>query len=362
MKASAILSEVVRDLTSGTARAALYGFLLAAIVAGLALVDQRAVASILDDARAFRAAGSAVSVLESRAAISGQRCAALEEVPGVTGAGAVRDGGTVTALALPAANLAVHEVTPGILDLLSNITTVTPGSDPIAAGVWLTDDLANTLGATPGATLALSTGDVPVTGVFTWPDDGRDRQFGFSVLAPVPAVGTFTGCMAEAWPADDLLPSLLQFTSAASGAETADQRMFQLNGTRGAVMDTEAQLSARPTRWAAATAAVAALGIGYVAARTRRLEIAAALHAKVSRPDIAWIHLLQVLAWTIAAGLITTALVTWNARAAFPTPWTTGWLIGLRVIGAAILTPAVGTLLGIIPTRESHLFRYFKNR
>ena len=70
MRISAILSEALRDLTSGTARAALYGFLLVVIVAGLALVDQRAVASILNDARAFRAAGGAVTVLESRAAIS----------------------------------------------------------------------------------------------------------------------------------------------------------------------------------------------------------------------------------------------------------------------------------------------------
>lgn len=357
MRLGSVVSEAWRDVCTGTTRALLLSVLLTAVVGAVALADVAAVTDITARARAFRASGAAVQVLDATEGVDAVRCEALGTVEGVLAAGASRSAAQVTALALPSTPMTVHEVTPGLLTVFGHSAPTHTNSTTATPGVWLAADLAEALGTAPGDDLATETGPVPVAGVFTWPDDGRDRAFGYSLLSPVPATGTFDRCLSAIWPLDEALAALTFFAADTNADNTP--RSGQLNSTQGNSFDTNALLAARPTAWAPLAAATAGLGIGYAAVRARRLEIAAALHACIPKAHLAWTHQLQVGIWSLAAALILTAVLTWTTQT-HTNPGS--WLTGLRIIVIGTTTPLLGSLLAATTTREKHLFRYFKER
>jgi hypothetical protein len=99
-----------------------------------------------------------------------------------------------------------------------------------------------------------------------------------------------------------------------------------------------------------------------LAVRTRRLELAAALHARVPKPHLAWQQVLEAAAWVAAGVAIAAAAVAYAARTGNPDPGDWAFLLGARTLAAAAATALLGALAGVATTRERHLFRYFKNR
>jgi hypothetical protein len=202
VRAASLASEAGRNLATGTTRAALLALTLAGVVGALAYVDVRAAVGVLQDAAAYRASGSSVQVLEAPQGIDGARCDSLASVTGVVAAGALRQGETLRTLAMPASSLTVWEATPGLVDLVADTGTDLVGADQRSAGLWLSRDLADTLGARPGRSLATALGPATTAGVYTWPDDGRDRALGYAALAPVAPAGVFDQCWVQVWPPD----------------------------------------------------------------------------------------------------------------------------------------------------------------
>ncbi|NQX16995.1 hypothetical protein [Rathayibacter sp. VKM Ac-2857] len=94
----------------------------------------------------------------------------------------------------------------------------------------------------------------------------------------------------------------------------------------------------------------------------RRVELASALHSCVHRIELLAVLLLESLAWLVpvgSAGLFV-ALVLWSTGP--PGDAAATLIQGLRTPAVALLSAATGVLLGVLTTREKHLFRYFKNR
>lgn len=354
MRLASVVSEAWRDLLTGTTRAATLALVLTLGVGALAVLDARAMVDVLRTAEEFRTAGAATWVLEDQDNIDGTRCDALDGVGGMR-AGALRQGPSLRALAMPSSQLTSWEATPGLL-------AAATGRDDVAAdlGVWVSQDLATTLGLTAGSTLVTTDGRTPVAGVYTWPDDGRARTLGYAVVVPVAATGTFSQCWASTWPPDQDTAGLLY---SATGTKVGAQATFgQLNGRLGAALDAPALLDARLTRWAPAAAAVLGLAVGWAGVRMRRLQVAAALHARVPRAHLTWQLLLEAAAWTLVAVLVGAAATGWAARVGNPDPSSAVWVTSMRTVGAGGAAVLLGTLVGVAGTRERHLFRYFKDR
>jgi hypothetical protein len=342
----------------GTSRATILATIFVALIGTVAILDVRAVVAVLRGAADYRAAGAAIQVIEANGNIHGARCHALAATPGIVGSGAVRAGPRLRALNLPSSELTVWEVTPGLPALLA--ATDASAAHPTGPGVWLSADLAETLGAGPGSEIATSAGVMPVAGVYEWPDDGRVRMLGYAILTPVPAAGAFDQCWAETWPVDDDLRSLLWLTLA---PDASDPVMRQVNGSLGADHDAARAFAGRLTRHAPTAAALAiGLVLGWVALRLRRLELAAALHARVPKRHLAWQQVVEALAWATAAAVVALAGTVYAAALDNPGPVLEAWLIGARSVIAGVLGVLLGTLAAIAATREKHLFRYFKNR
>ncbi|MGN6241401.1 MAG: hypothetical protein ACTHNI_16875 [Cellulosimicrobium cellulans] len=355
IRPTATASEAWRNLRSGTSRALLLTLAFAVLVGTLAAVDTRAVVEVLRGAADFRAAGAAVQTLQAAGRVSGSQCDALGDVVGVR-VGAFRGGEPLRALNLPSSRLGVFEVTPGLLDVLTGTTSATRSS-----GVWLSADLAEALGAATGDRLATSSGTATVAGVYSYPDDGRDRALAYAVLAPVPATGTFDACWAEIWPTDAGSAALLHM-ALLPGTDLAEVTRDQLNTRWGADHDARDLLAHRVTRHAPVAAVVAGFVLGLASVLVRRLELSAALHARVPKAALSWQVLLETLAWVFAGALIAGACLLWLARWGNPDPGPETWWVGLRVVAAGAAATTIGALLGMLATRERHLFRYFKDR
>jgi len=360
MRFRALVNEAWRDIATSTTKAWAFAFALAAAIGLLAVADASAVADARMAEAEFRQSGAAVQLLQAAGYVDGRRCEAMAVYEPIDSAGALRAGERLTALALPSTRLAVHEVTSGLLSLIEEIAPVSPGSEVNGAGVWLTRDLADTLGVTPGGSVATTAGPMLVSGVFGWPDDGRDRELGFSVLAPVPADGFFDRCYASAWPPHFDITGIL-FYAADSEADNPPS-VIQLNGSMGANFSISALLENRTTRWALPISLVTGLAIGYIATRMRRLEIAGALHARISRTSLTWIHLLETVAWSLVALICVTAVITWFAKGTGVEAWREVMRTGMRVATIGATAAPLGAILAVSTIREKLLFRYFKDR
>ncbi|TGJ96268.1 hypothetical protein DLJ96_11055, partial [Actinotalea fermentans ATCC 43279 = JCM 9966 = DSM 3133] len=274
----------------------------------------------------------------------------------VHAAGALRTGEPLRALNLPSSELTGFEATPGLLGALDRGRVA-------GAGLWLSADLAEALGAVAGDSIATNAGPARVGAVYPYPDDGRDRVLGYAAVAPIPATGLFDSCWVEIWPVNPETATLLRTAVVAEPSSEAQPTQKQLNGRLGATYDASAEFSDRLTKPAPVAAIVLGLSLGFVATRLRRLELAAALHARVPRSALTWQVLLETAAWTGTAVIVTIPVLWWLAGGAGPlADHLSTWVLGMRTVLAGAGAVLVGAVAGALTTREKHLFRYFKER
>lgn len=214
------------------------------------------------------------------------------------------------AAALPSSAIPTKEVT-------ARLTTVLRSEPVTGTGVVISDQVAGALGLSAGSALDLVEHTITVDGVYPYPDDGRRPGLGYGVLVTVPPAGLFDGATAY---------------------------------------------HHRLTRYAPVIAALAACGLGYVSLRVRRLEHAAALHARVRKRALVAIAALETSAW-ITPVIVLAAAFTAVKIARWPTGDT--WppiILAARIDLTAAVAGYLGAGLALAHTRERHLFRYFRNR
>lgn len=357
MKVAGIWREAYRNIITGTSRVALFTVLLALVSASLAVVDLLQIRALTDAAHAYQRAGASIAVLEAPGRVDGTACSALTRVPGIRAAGAIRtEEQRLTLSLLPGAPVPVSAVTPGFPALLYAETSA-------GAGLYLSDQVAQSLQALPGDEVMTRSGTVRVAGVYEYPNDGRAPGYGYMSLVPVPEAATFDACWADIWPQSDATRGLLLTTLTGVAAdEQANVTLSSLNPSLGAVFPGVAEFERRLTRFAPIAAGIVALGLGYVSIRVRRLEIASHLHAGVSRRDQRHILTIETGAWVLLAIAlmesaigVTIALDSGGDRVALI-------LIAQRVVFTALIGASAGALIAWLSTHEKHLFTYFKRR
>lgn len=356
MRTTAILSEAWRNLVTGTTRAALFAVLLALLSAGLAALEVTAVQQISAAAHTYVASGASVLTLRAPGRISGSACEALDAVPGVRAAGALRStSATLVATVLPSSPLPEIEVTGGVLDVLR-------ADDRPGTGVVLSQEAAASLSVVAGDDLSTRAGGVLVTGTYAYPSDGREPGYGYAVLAPVAANRAFDECWADVWPQSREMPVMLRTTLLP--AETGDDRpvLSQLNGSLGARFDGTARFDGRATRFAAPLALLLAGALGYVSVRRRRLELASALHAGMRRWELAAMLGIETLAWVLPAVVLTATAVAALLATGPPLDAAAAGILGARIGLSAVVGPFLGALAALARTNERRLFQYFKDR
>lgn len=353
MRARATWREAARNIWSGTTRATGFGLTLSALIAGLLLADLGTVRQITSESEAFASAGAATLIMTAEGRVAGAACEALNAVPGVRAAGALRALPDPLRLTLlPQAPLPQFEFSAGFPALLRADVTA-------SGGALLSTETAQSLGVGPGDTVGAGAERLIVRGSFDYPEDGRRVGLGYAVLLGSDRDAPYDECWVDSWPQVPDLRGLLLLT-AAPGEEPPV--VAQLNSRLGESFDGAQKFEDRLTRWAAPLAGVLGLSLGFIAIRIRRLELASALHARVPRASLATGALLETASWALTAPIIGLALTALLARSFSAEDAGSILLLGARIAVLAGLGALLGALLSLLLVREKHLFRYFKER
>ncbi len=358
MRLREAVREALRDVVSGAGRAGTCALVLAVLL--VAVVGTRVVA-LVDDVRAaatWVGSGAATTVEQADGRIDGRACTALSEVDGVLGAGALRrvEEGT-SVLALPATAVPTWEVSPSTASILAI------EGKAGTSGVWVSEAVAEELGVSAGATLATSGGPVPVAGVYAWPDDGRDPDLEYALIAPVPEDGEpFDQCQVTVWPQDPSVGALLRATVLPSAGEQDESQPTsgQLNPRLGVTFVPD--VGADAVLFAAAGAGTFGLVVGAAAVFRRRLSIASDRHCGVPVAYQVLGAMVQHAIWGAVAAAVTVAVAAVLARGVStddggPVGSEAMLLGGLGVVGAVL-----GAGVGVLSVRERALHRYFRIR
>lgn len=355
MRAHSIIGEAWRNIRTGTTRAVLFAALLTFFSVVLALADMVSIVDLEERAERFHESGAAIRILTADSLVEPRSCDALDTANTIQSAGALTAGQPATVDALPSGSIPVFAVTPGMADVLQ----LEPSSP---RGVWVSDELAETLRAHVGTVVQSAEGTLEISGIFTWPDDGRDSRLSHAILIPQVADEMYDECWATVWPTSTESESLLRFASAVESSSDTPLTVSQVNRNHGAEFDGSEEYEKRTTRLALPLSAVVGFFVAFVSVRLRRLEYASALHAGQSRLTAMATVLLETLLWSAVSALLATAVVVVTAHVlssggaeAIATTCT-------RIVAAAAASTCAGSAVAVIMVREKHLFRYFKDR
>lgn len=355
MRASAIFSEVWRNIRTGTARSLLLTLVLASLMTVLGVADIVSIASLEEKAETFVDSGAAIRTVSLETRIDPRSCDVLSDAETVRASGAIAATAPVTLAALPHGSIPAYSVTPSFASVLAL-------EPELAAGVWIPENLAEILHASPGATVQTDTGTLQVSGVFEWPDDGRDSRLRYAILVPDVTLDRYDECWAAVWPTSEETDVLLRFAGALGGSTDEPLTLAQVNRNHGSSFDGYEEYLSRITQHAIPVGAVVGFLIAFTSVRLRRLEYAGALHAGQTRAAAAATGLLETVVWCVAAALIASAALLLTARALSSTGELTSAATGIRAAAATSGGALVGAATALTLVRESHLFRYFKDR
>lgn len=355
MRASAVISEAWRNLRSGTSRALLLSTLLVAVTVLLGVADIVTVRSLQEKAGQYLGSGAAIRTVSIEALVDPLSCGALGDVSTVRATGALAGATPITTTALPRAPLPAFSVTPSFAAVL--------GLDPAqASGVWISETLAQTLHADLGTNLDTARGPLTISGIFAWPDDGRDSRLASAVLVPDVTQERFDECWAAVWPTSEETDDLLRFAAAPGAPADSAVTVGQVNRNFGTSFEGHTEYLDRSTRHILPVGTVAGFFIAVTSVRLRRLEHAGALHAGQSRAASAAVCFLETLVWSGVGALVAAVTLLLTARSMSVDGGLVPATTGLRAVCAAAASALLGSAASIALVRESHLFRYFKDR
>jgi hypothetical protein len=361
-----VFREAGRNLASGTSRMLVLALVAGSVMAGLTAADGVGMVRIIQADRDFRLRAATTWIVKAQGQVDPAACEALRRLAGVPAAGARRPASQgLTVAQLPQNPITVYQVTPGFLALLPDLAR-TGG-----AGLVVSDQVAGALGWRLGdriasadgqAGLAGQAGHAEVAGTYAYPDDGRAPGLGWAALEPVNARTAFDECWVDIAPDSPAVRALASTAIRLGQDQAASPEISQLNSTLGPPADQAKAFHARPTLSAPWLGAATAAVIAATAAWARRLELAAARHARVPRLASMIQFALEAGAWLALAGLACLPIVAHYAVEAGPGDGpAVAWALArvpLAVLAAGVLVAFL--VAGLI--REKRLFAYFKAR
>ncbi|MUH59785.1 hypothetical protein [Bifidobacterium canis] len=360
MRLRSILSESLRNIGSGTAHA--FILFLGVLLCGVLFGGYEAYSVIAMEREALTRVQAMADVdMVVGAEVDGAACDRLATSTGgaLQQSGAVRAGAEVAPVSTPGKTLQTYEVTAGMLALVaSNEGDATVDT----SGIWVPTDVATDFGLSVGSLLHTDHGSSTVSGIYDWPNDGRDTRFAYTFLIPQPASAkTFSECWVRQWPRSEANSQLLYATLNSNGS---DERagIMSINKGFDAHYNANAAYMARITRWIPYLALMLGVIIGIFAVRRRRLEYAGALHSGETKGAQLLTIGIETIIWAGLGSLSAFALI--NAYCLRMAPADAAAVIAsasrapLAVFAGALLASIIsGTAI-----RQSQLFKLFKQR
>jgi len=358
MRTREVVREAWRDVASGAAGVLTSAVVLAVLLAAVVGLHSAVSAADVRSAAAYRTSGAATTVQRAEGRIDGRVCEGLADSEGVLASGALRraEQGAVPAV-LPGSAVPTYEVSAGLVRVLG--ATGSAGT----AGVVISPGVHDALGQGADDRIALADGtSVPVTGVYAYPDDGRDPDLEYALLAPTLDDGrAFDACWVTVWPERDDTVSMLRRTvlPTTGAGDEARPVVGQLNPRLGASFVRRGDV---PDSVPLGTAGAAGLVVGAAAVLRRRLTLASDLHVGVAKNAQVLGVALQHVVWaavasTVAIGTAAVVVRGLPSEDAVPIIRSAAGVAAIGLVGAL-----AGGVLAASSIRERALHRYSRGR
>lgn len=358
MKLSSIFREARQNVEAGVTRAVFLAVVSATILSLFIAIDFLAVREMLAQANDFQRSGASVFTIAAPKQIDGDLCDSLNDLANVDAAGAVRNvAGELSVLSAPGSPIPLVEVTPGALQVL--------GVPQDSSRGWaVSESVAKAFNIRGGDQLSTSQGEVQVSAVFQYPEDGRKSGYGFSALYVNPERRVFDECWVKVWPVAGEIIEFLPLAMSPDSSSVPDVQpvISQLNTTKGTKAPGLDDFSMRPSRFGLVIAPFAVGVVAFIAIRRRKLQIASDLHAGVPKRAILLWLLVETMCWSVLAGVLLLPLSVLLAAISCPSALQSTAVFAGKLATAAVITAGIGAMLAGSSVRESDLFRYFKQR
>ncbi|MCD4558117.1 hypothetical protein [Schaalia sp. lx-100] len=357
MKWKSIISEAWRNTITGTSKTILWLSIFTLLMTIGSLAEIAHTHTITTAAEEYVRAGGSISVIQSPENIDGAACEALNALPQVRAAGAIKtQESRITLTVLPSAPIPQALVSPTFSKVVSAQTSGLPG-------IIVSDQVRSQLPMKIGDSFPTVGGEVMISGTYDYPEDGRASGYGYMALIPTASETTYDQCWVDIWPQSPQVQALL--TSVVKNSrrdERSQTTMEQLNSRLGARFDGQARFQTRNTRFLVWIVGALSLCAGIIALRTRRLEFASALHAGAQRQDIRRIIACETLMWLLPAVAFTECVSVCVIASLGALSDTALYVLVHRIVWSSCVCCVIGLCIGWIFTREKHLFTYFKVR
>lgn len=353
VRPGSVATEAWRNVTSGTSRALTFALIALIVLGGLGMGDIRATRSLVNEAEQFQQAGANVLTFTAIGAVDASACESFAELPGVLAAGAIRSTTDLLVLtALPLGPIPQFEVTPGFAAVL--------GADTQGRqGIILPRPVAETLGATPGRTVAIRGGGTAlVAATYPFPSDGRSADLQNAVLEPRPATGAFDQCWIRSWPLNQQILGLAGVLIAHNAPSGTTISPGSLNITLGSSFNGTQAFDGRQTHLAWLIALGCGLLLGFAFTWNRRRSLASARQFGVARGAQTLQQIAEALFICIFATALSGLALAIGANGSFATSI---WLLGMRVVVAGVAGILIGAGVGTNLVRAGSLSRYIKD-
>lgn len=350
MKPSIWLREAIADTRSGASRPYVWGLTFLLLLVVLCGWDVWSINRVSTEAAAYQDSGASTWITESIDGIDAKTCDGLDQLEGFSGAGALASATSVRLTIMPNTPITTYRVTPGFAELILGKRDVPPGT-------LLSKDLAESIGAVEGSTFESTTGSVTFDAIYPYPSDGRLANLQNAVLIVDSTSSTFDACWYKIWP----------FSEAASGSgilaanDPSTAKRSQLNSRNGIEFSVPRELDAMNPALLIPVAVLAAGIIGWIAVRSRRSELASALHSTVNRTDLAIIVALQTLFWSLPTA-ITALAASYVAISLLPPGPDPISPVVAGIAAASLAGVLAGAMIATLTIRSDRLFTYLRDR
>lgn len=252
---------------------------------------------------------------------------------------------------MPNTPVSTFRVTPGFAELIVGTDlAVTPGA-------LISHDLAAEIHATESATFESAIGPITFDEIYEYPSDGRLASLQNAILIVDDEGATFDACWYEVWPFTE--------TAAGIGIMTAEDpsvsKQSQLNSRNGIEFDLTAEVEGLKVWLLTCATLVVSGAMGWIATRSRRSELASALHSTVARSDLSIIIALETLIWTLPASMLAIGASTLATSLLPPGPVPIS-PASVGLVSAAVAGAVSGALLATLSVRSHRLFAYLRDR
>lgn len=352
MRISAIIIEAFLSVRTRAARPLLALLIFVVGTGGLLAFELLAIRHVLKENATFAEAGARITSIEASGGINGAWCDNLQSANGVLGAGAFSNTKGITLTVLPSSEIPTKRVSPGFIKLLTH--------QQVGSGLVLSTAVAQTIGATVGSAISTSSGPSVVAGIYNYPEDGRYPDLRWAILSANTATGTYDQCWLEA--ADNQTPSIPFLQTATTPQSSKKAKIGQVNPTLGNSYDGRKIFDERQSKFSPYFALAFGLTVGFTFVLMRRLQLASALHARVTKTALALQVLTENLLWLVPSTVLLAAISLIFALPADNTDLSALLYDGTRVIMSSFAGTLIGSILGIILIKERHLFNYFRQR